>query len=208
MASHVSTQPAPGTIRFSADFAANVPRYQTLIRRQPLMRWAKAFRLEEDLEQLTLLELARVEPRFDPTRAASNAHFFSAVVASRVSDSFRLLKRQHRDVVDDKHVSLNDDYGSDGDGDGEELGARIFVDETGPDVVVADAMRRQAVTALRAAIEHLSTRQREVIELVLGDLTDAEIAAQLGVSVQAVNKTKLAAIANLKQLVPAGHASA
>lgn len=204
MASRVSTQPAPGAIRFSADFAANVPRYQALIRRQPLMRWAKAFRLEEDLEQLTLLELARVEPRFDPTRAASNEHFFSAVVASRVSDSVRLLKRQHRDVVDDKHVSLNNDNGS----EGEEPGAHFFVDETGPDTVVADAMHHQAVTALHAAIEHLSTRQREVIELVLGDLTDAEIAAQLGVSVQAVNKTKLAAIANLKQLVPAGHASA
>jgi len=200
MASLVSTPSASGAIRFSADFAAKIPRYQKLIRRQPLMRWARTFRLEDDLEQLTLLELARVAPRFDPTRAASNDHFISAVLPSRVSDSIRVLKRQHRDIVEDTHVSLNDD--SDGD---EEVGTR-FLDETGLDTVVEEAMHHQAVAALRSAIEHLSPRQREVIGFVLEDLADADIAAQLGVSVQAINKTKLAAIAKLKQLVPAEHA--
>ncbi len=200
MASVVSTQPAPAAIRFSADFAANIPQYQRLIRRQPWMRWAKAFHLEADLEQLTLLELARFTTRNGELPASNEAHF-RVVIASRTSDSARFLKRQHRDIAEDKNVSLDDDA----DDEGEGLGSRLLVDDT--DIVVADAMRRQAVAALYAGIALLSPRQREVLEWVLLDLTDTEIAASLGVSVQAVNKTKLAAVSRLKQLVPAVHAT-
>ena len=75
-------------------------------------------------------------------------------------------------------------------------------DEGGEDDPVVDrAMRAQVAQAVYMAIKTLPCRQREVIELSLEDMTDKEMAEHLGVTVQSVNKTRLAAIAKLRQVV-------
>jgi RNA polymerase sigma factor (sigma-70 family) len=198
MASVDLTHPAPGDIRFSADFVANISRYQLAIRRQPVMGWARERNLDGDLAQLALLDLARVDARFDPTRATSPHHFRLAVLGSRVSDCARMLMRMHREIAEDVHLSLDaeDEEGDEG------FGARFQRSEHADDNPVLDeAIRGQVASAVYASVKTLPARQREVIELLLEDFTDKEIAAQLCVTVQAVNKTKLAAIAKLKQVV-------
>jgi RNA polymerase sigma factor (sigma-70 family) len=197
MASVHSTHPASGDVRFSADFIANIPRYQLAIRRQPVMGWASERNLDGDLAQLALLDLARVDSRFDATRATSPHHFRLAVLGSRVSDCARKLMRMHHEVAD-VHIPLDAD---DEEGD-EGFGARFQrSEEAGENPVLDGAIRGQVASAVHAAVKTLSARQREVIELLLEDLTDKEIAAHLCITVQAVNKTKLAAIAKLKQVV-------
>ena len=199
----VSTAPASLAFRFSAEFNSQIACYRRLIFRHRLTAVARQFRLEEDLVQLTLIDLARFSDRKGGLPAANDPHF-RVILKSRVSNSFRHLRRQHREVVGNTHVSLDNNLGE----DGEERGQRPLHDAAGPDVVLESAMRAQAIAALRVAIAQLAERQRQVIEMVLDDRTDAEIAAELGVTVQAVNKTRHTAIAKLRQLVPAGHAGA
>lgn len=203
MASARSTHPASGDVRFSADFIANIPRYQVAIRRQPVMGWARERNLDGDLAQLALLDLARLDGQFDSNRATSPHHFRLAVLASRVSDRARMLMRMHREVAEDVHLSLDaDDEGDEG------FGARFQRSEQADDnPVLEEAIRGQVASAVYSSVKTLPARQREVIELLLEDMTDKEIAAHLCITVQAVNKTKLAAIAKLKQVVLAQFAS-
>lgn len=199
MASSVSTQPASGA-DFPADFLSNIGIYQQRIRRHRLTAVARQFHLHDDLEQIALLELARVARRTGGLPASDHPHFH-VVLSSRVSNSLRLLKRQHREIANGAFVSI-DDHGDGGD----EPVEQTLPDQVDPDTALDSAMRNQAAAALRSALLRLTARQREVIELVLEDLTDAEIASRLGVTVQAVNKTRLLAIGKLKQLVPTEHA--
>ena len=71
----------------------------------------------------------------------------------------------------------------------------------GDDPVLAHAIRGQLATAICTAIAALPARQRRVLELALADHTDREIANKLGVSVQAVNKARLAGIVNVRRVV-------
>lgn len=204
MASARSTHSAPGDVRFTADFIANIPRYQHAIRRQPAMGWARERTLDADLAQLVLLDLAQLEDQFDSTRATSPHHFRLAVLASRVSDRARMLMRMHREVAEDLNPSLDadDEQGDEG------FGARFQrSEEAGENTVLDGVIRGQVASAVYAVVKTLPARQREVIELLLEDMTDKEMAEQFGVTVQAINKTKLAAIAKLKQVVVAQFAS-
>jgi RNA polymerase sigma factor (sigma-70 family) len=196
MTSMTSTAPATGGIEFPAAFAANSAHYRSLIRRQRLMGWARQFGLEDDLEQLALLELARLAPRYDPARSPSLDHYLASIVSSRLSDCVRQLKRQHRDIVDGSHTSLD----SAGDSAIEAADGDAETDEPASDDSVFDRVAQtQSSRALVLAITALPARQREVMTLVLEDLTDREIAEGLGVSVQSINKTRLTAIANLQR---------
>lgn len=197
MASQTLTR-ASSEVQFSTDFAASVPAYLARIRRHPFARWGRLYGLQADLEQLTLIELARIATRTGTLPAANDPHF-SVVLTQRLSNCIRALKRNHRDIVDDSHLSIDKKV------DGDPAGENLLIDEIGTDTVEA-VERHQAIAALRRAIEALTARQREVIDLILAEMTEAEIAIELGVSVQAVNKTKLAAYARLRLLVPAEHA--
>jgi RNA polymerase sigma factor (sigma-70 family) len=196
MASAPSTQTVSGGVRFSADFIANIPRYQQAIRSHRVMPWARQRALEDDLEQLALIDLARVEARFDPARATSPHHFRLAVLGSRVSDCASLLMRMHREVTGEIEDTL--DAGDQVDDDDVSFADSEYITD---DPVLDRAIRAQVARAVYEAIPTLPFRQRQVIELALEDCSDREIAEQLGVSVQAVNKSRLAAIANLKQVV-------
>ena len=202
MASTVSTQPAPGELRFSADFIANITVYQRAIRGQRVMRWARERSLDDDLVQAALLDLARVDCRYNPARATSAHHFRLAVLSSRVSDCASVLMRMHREVAEGTHHSEDDE------GTREDTGTPAQrTEQAGDNPVLDDAIRGQTASAVRAAVKTLPARQREVIELVLNDHTDREIAEQLGVTVQAVNKNRLSGIAKLKQRVLAQFSS-
>jgi hypothetical protein len=61
-----------------------------------LAQWARERGLEDDLVQLALLHLARVDSRFDPARATSPHRCRMAILAARVSDCFDLLMRARR----------------------------------------------------------------------------------------------------------------
>jgi RNA polymerase sigma factor (sigma-70 family) len=203
MASVASTQAAQGGVRFSADFISHIPRYQQAIRRQPVMGWARERGLDEDLAQLALIDLARVDARYDASRATSPHHFRLAVLSSRVSDCANVLKNMYREVTGEIDPDLDPD-----DEVGEDDDVQRGSDERAEgDPVLERAMRAQIALATYLAIKALPARQREVIELQLEDMTDKEIAEQFGVTVQAVNKTKLAAIANLRQVVGAQFAT-
>lgn len=197
MASVASTPSATSGVRFSPDFISHIPRYEQAIRRQPVMRWARERGLDEDLAQLSLMDLARVDARYNPERATSPHHFRLAVLGSRVSDCASVLMRMYREVTGEIDADLaadeeppeNDDTRFD---DGQHVT---------DDPVLDRALRAQLAAAVHAAITTLPARQRQVIELALEDLSDKEIAEKLGVSVQAINKTRLAAITNLKRVV-------
>lgn len=204
MASVASTQAAASGVRFSADFISHIPRYEQAIRRQPVMGWARERGLDEDLAQLALIDLARVDARYDASRATSPHHFRLAVLSSRVSDCANVLKNMYREVTGE----IDPDLHADDDAEGKDDDVRHGKDEGGEgDPVLDRAMRAQGAQAAYMAIKTLPSRQREVIELMLEDMTDREMAEHLGVTVQAVNKTRLAAISKLRQVVGAQFAT-
>ncbi|MGD9602452.1 MAG: sigma factor-like helix-turn-helix DNA-binding protein [Gammaproteobacteria bacterium] len=201
MAFDASTPSATGAVVFTADFLINLRSYQTAIRKQRVARWARQRGLEEDLVQLALLDLARIDARFDPSRGKSAHHYRLAVLPSRVSDCVDALKRLHPDFV-----SLNEEC------------ANADVDDEYPathqaesaatchgDPVFTLAVREETATALRAAIAALPKVQRRIIEFVLADYTDREIAANLGVSIQAVCNARVKGTSALRSAVPQSH---
>ena len=199
MASAASTPSAIDGIRFAPDFVANIPTYERAIRRHRVTSWARQRSLDDDLVQLTLVGLARMDARFDPTRASSPHHFRLAVLGSRVSDSARLLRRMHSEVT----LVVNDELDADSneqDSDGA-LGSPD--QEPDSDPVLESIARQEAWQLVAKSITALPPRQRQVIDLALQDQSDKEIAAHVGVTIQSVNKTRLAAIENLKRTVGA-----
>ncbi|HBY61165.1 MAG TPA: hypothetical protein DEH78_15190 [Solibacterales bacterium] len=202
MASNASTPSAAGAVQFSPDFLAHLPNYQKAIRGQRIARWARQRGLEEDLVQLALLDLARVESRYDPTRATSAHHYRLAVLPSRVSDCADMLRRMHSDFV-----SL-DEKSAESDLEGEDAEHRELEEDAVHlgDPVFTLAVRRQFALALRDAVATLPDVQRRVIELALGDYTDREISDELGVSVQAVCTARMKGTAKLRVAIHQGHA--
>jgi RNA polymerase sigma factor (sigma-70 family) len=67
------------------------------------------------------------------------------------------------------------------------------------DAVFEELLRCQMAVRLRAAIECLPVRQSQIVLLMLEDCTDGEIANRLGITKQAVSKSRLLAIAHLKE---------
>jgi len=194
MASDASTPPAPGTPYFSPDFLLQLGSYQRAIRGQRIAGWARDRGLEDDLVQLALLDLARVEGRYDPARATSAHHFRMAVLPSRVNDCVDALMRMHPDFV-----SLDEERSEsafpDENVEHEEVDEDAF--QLG-DSVLDLVIRRQFAMALRTAISALPVVQRRVLELVLEDYTDREIAEELGVSIQAVCTARGKGIAKVR----------
>jgi hypothetical protein len=88
MTSDASTR-SDGEIRFTPDFVANIPRYRQAIRAHRAMSWARRCSLDDDLVQLTLIDLARVNrastpraPRH-PTTSASPCSVRASATAQR-----------------------------------------------------------------------------------------------------------------------------
>lgn len=201
MASDASTHPVPDAIQFSSDFLAHLPSYQKAIRGQRIAKWARQRGLEEDLVQLALLDLARIESRFDPARAPSVHHYRMAVLPSRVSDCVDALARLHSDFVSLDEERPESDFPEE-DCERAEIEADALL--LG-DPVLALAIHRQFARALRAAIDDLPAVQQRVIEFALADYTDREIADELGVSVQAVCTARVKGIAKVRVALGARH---
>lgn len=200
MASGVSALYAEDSVRFASDFAAHIQTYRKVIRGQGVMRWARDRHLDDDLEQSALIDLARVDARFDPSRGISAHHFRLAVIPSRVSDCAQALMRMHPDTPildEDKDRCVEEDEFAVGDDAAEGNGTC-----ENHDSVLDAAIRAETASAIAGAIAKLPPRQREVIGYALADYTDREIAAELGVSVQAANKTRRKAIESLKRILP------
>lgn len=202
MASDASTRSASGAVHFSQDFLAHLPNYQKAIRGQCIAQWARQRGLEDDLVQLALLDLARVESRYDPARATSAHHYRLAVLPSRVSDCVDKLMRMHSDFI-----SLDEER-AEPDLEGED--AEMYEAEEDAlnvgDPVFTLAVHREFAMALRDAIAALPAVQRRVIELTLADYTDREIADELGVSVQAVCTARMKGTAKVRVGIHHGHA--
>jgi RNA polymerase sigma factor (sigma-70 family) len=201
MASDASTPSAAGAVYFSPDFLAHLPSYKKAIRGQRIAKWARQRGLEEDLVQLALLDLARIESRFDPARAASPHHYRMAVLPSRVSDCVDVLMRLHSDFVSLDEERGESDYVDDEVDHAETEEGAVHLG----DPVFFIAMRRQCAQALCAAVAALPAVQRRVLELALADYTDREIADELGVSVQAVCTARGKGIARVHAALHAGH---
>jgi len=198
MASVASTHPNAGTVQFSPDFVANIHTYQKAIRGHRLATWARERGLLDDLVQLALIGLARVESRFDPNRATSLHHYRMAVLGSRVSDCFAHLKRMHGDVLGHRVD------GSDGAEDVER--DEVDPDEVAiDDAVFGDVTCTQFVHELAALVASLPAVQRKVLELALVEHTDREIAERLGVSTQAVNAARRKGIAKIQSALQPTH---
>jgi RNA polymerase sigma factor (sigma-70 family) len=200
MASDASTRSAPDAVRFPQDFVDNIPIYQNAIRGHRTARWARDRGLEDDLVQLSLLDLARVDSRFDPTRGTSPHHYRMAVLGSRVSDCFDHLQRTHGDVVE--YDDDRDD--AEGSPDGDQMDHEAH-ETAGHDLVFADASCAEFVRALVAIVEALPSVQRKVIELALADHSDREIANALGVSIQAVNVARRKGLAKIQAALRSGN---
>jgi len=201
MASDASTLSAAGAVHFSSDFLANLTSYQKAIRGQRIANWARQRGLEEDLVQLALIDLARVESRFDPARAASAHHYRMAVLPSRVSDCVDALMRQHSDFVSLDEERAEFDFVDDEADRHETEDDACYLGDT----VFTTTMRRQCAQALLSAIAALPAVQRRVLELALADYTDREIAEELGVSIQAVCTARGKGITKVHAALDAGH---
>jgi RNA polymerase sigma factor (sigma-70 family) len=198
MASDASTLPAAGTVQFTPDFVAHLPAYQKAIRGHRVAGWARERGLLDDLVQLALIDLARVESRFDPKRATSHHHYRMAVLGSRVYDCFDFLKRMHGDAFghrgDDAEDFADDDH------------IEMSTDEvTIGDTVFADATLAELVRELAEFLDALPTVQRRVLELALVDHSDREIAEHLGVSIQAVHTARKKGLAKLQAALQSSH---
>lgn len=202
MASDASTPSAASPVHFSPDFLAHLPNYQKAIRGQRIAKWARQRGLEEDLVQLALLDLARVEARYDPARATAVHHYRLAVLPSRVSDCVDTLMRMHSDFVSLDEERAKSDLEEE---DAERHEAEEDALHLG-DPVFTLAVRRQFAMALRDAIAALPAVQRRVIELTLADYTDRETADELGVSVQAVCAARVKGTAKVRAAIHEGHA--
>jgi DNA-directed RNA polymerase specialized sigma24 family protein len=100
--------------------------------------------------------------------------------------------RMHRDITG---YERPDDTGDD------DRIANPWDEDGAGDPVLEGALRAEVVETVYEALNTLAGRQRQVIEFALKDYTDREIAEELGVSVQAVNKCRLAAITALRRAV-------
>lgn len=198
MASDASAPPAAGTVQFTPDFVAHLPTYQKAIRSHRVASWARDRGLLDDLVQIALIDLARVESRFDPERASSHHHYRMAVLGSRVSDCFDLLKRMHGDAFGHR--------GEDAEDLADDDRIEISTDEmTIGDAVLADATLAELVRELAEHLDALPTVQRRVLELALVDHSDREIAEHLGVSIQAVHKARKKGLAKLQASLQSSH---
>ncbi len=197
MAFNTSIHPAVGTIQFTPDFVAHLHTYQKAIRGHRVAGWARERGLLDDLVQIALIDLARVECRFDPERATSRHHYRMAVLGSRVYDGFDLLKRMHGDVLG---------HCGDDPCDIEDERIELRADEvTIGDAVFADATLAELVRELAALLDALPTVQRRVLELALVDHSDREIAEHLGVSIQAVHTARKKGLAKLQAALQPSH---
>jgi RNA polymerase sigma factor (sigma-70 family) len=198
MAYDALTPPAVGGTYFSPDFVAHLAIYQKAIRGHRVAGWARERGLLDDLVQLALIDLARVESRFDPGRATSHHHYRMAVLRSRVYDCFDFLKRMHGDAMDHRGDDV-EDLADDG-------GAEVSTNEASiGDEVLANATLAELVSELADCLKGLPSVQRRVLELALDEYTDREIADHLGVSTQAVHTTRKKGLAKLRATLHSSH---
>lgn len=199
MASVDSTFPTALPLSFPPEFVERISLFEDMVNRRSAMRWAEEHGLADDLRQMALLEIARIVPKFHPSLASSLDHFVGACLNNCLADCIRFLKRTHRESADRRSVQI-DAESSDEDSP-PTLSELKALD--GPFNPVFDHLvRARASKELRDACAQLPPRQREVVNLVLRDCTDREVSEEIGVTVQSVNKTRLAAIENLRKLLP------
>jgi RNA polymerase sigma-70 factor (ECF subfamily) len=144
----------------------------------------------EDVVQDAFVRAWREAPSFDRTRGSAGT-WLATLTRNRAIDLLRAKGRKAR--REDAHK------------------IEILVDESlRPDSPESNAARGQRAAAVRAAIETLSTEQREALELAyFGGLSHSEIAEQLGLPLGTVKTRLLTAAKKLRAaLVQHGEPSA
>ena len=138
----------------------------------------------EDLTQEVFVRILKGAPA--ATVQAPDAFVFT-IAANLLRDRVRVRIAKRAD----RHVSL--DIDANGDGPTEPI--NIVAETVSPERALMD---RQRLKAVLAALEELPPRTRDIFVLArLDRLRHAEIAARLGVSVSAVEKNLVRAIAHL-----------
>lgn len=174
--------PAPMGPQEVARFDALVVRY-----RRPLLsffqRRAAAPEDAEDLAQEVFMRLSR---RFATLHWSNPDGLVFAIAANALTDHRRRERARHRD----QHV---------------EVDPAIQDDEPSAEAAVSS---RQSLSALVTALDRLSPRVREVFVLCrFENLTQAQAAERLGVSVSAVEKHMMTAMARLRQAIGSSNES-
>lgn len=185
---------ADATAYFPSAFndSVRIGAFRRVLRAHPTMAWARARSLHDDLEQIALLEVAKVLRQFDPSVGTSVEQFVGVAMRQRMFSCRRALLGAYgvspeSDEVTDAH---------------DEFGQADNIPDANPSANVEEVCaQRQRTQSLGNAVAALPTRQRAIVQLMLEDHTEREIAEQLGVSIQAVNKSKLSAIKTLQQVL-------
>lgn len=211
----------------SPHFQAALPTFKRLTRSRklaPMMAWARSRSLDEDLQQLGLIELAKLLQKFDPGVGTTVEQYVGSTLPARMVTCLRSLNRDYCDRLDqaaaDHGLDSPEEDGDDSIADHEDFvstkpacESSIAGDATGmPDddafafEIVGDAAAnalewKRVMATLHREIERLPSRQAEVVRLGLADYTDGEIAQHLEISKQAVSKAKQKAVAVLSQAI-------
>lgn len=207
------------------DFEASLPTFKRLTRSRklaPMMAWARSRGIDEDLEQLGLIELAKLLGKFDPSVGTTVEQYIGSTLPARMVTCLRSLNRDYCDPVDQMASShetgsseFRDALADDGDPlstlqddeisiAGDAMGvtdATAFAFEIVGDTAANALEWKRIMATLLREIEQLPNRQAEVVRLGLAGYTDGEIAQHLGISKQAVNKSKQKAIEGLSQVM-------
>jgi RNA polymerase sigma factor (sigma-70 family) len=175
-----------------------------VVRAHPLMCWARARSLGDDLEQLALMEVPNILRGYQPGHGTTPEQYVGSALRVRLFSCKRTLVRiygattttqyvEFRDATSEADLEEDVGFASDSDSDG----------DGGVDAAFTGYAVAERTRLLTACIPRLPNRQRQIIDLALQDNTEREIAQQLGISVQSVNKGKQSALKALRVMLAA-----
>ena len=156
-----------------------------------------------DIFQQTLIDLLRVQDRFDNRGAAAFRAMMDTMAEQRLARAIRRERAQKRDVL--REVEPPEGFGAGGGGgaDGARA-ARAAPAALGGDTATPSKIVRgkESAEKLEAALALLSEADREVIALLdYDEVPAAEAAERLGIAVKALHKRHSRAIARLRELL-------
>jgi len=157
-----------------------------------------------DIFQQTLIDLMRVQDRFDNRGAAAFRAMMDTMAEQRLARAIRRERAQKRDVL--REVAPPDGFGApEGARSARAAPIALGGDTATPSKIVRG---KESAEKLAAALARLSESDREVIVLLdYDDVPAPEAAARLGIAVKALHKRHSRALARLRdQLRESGDA--
>lgn len=165
-----------------------IKAFRRVVRAHPVMVWANARSLGDDLEQLALLEIANILRSYNPNLGTTPEQYVGIALRTRLFSCQRALTSAYGDPS----VGQGDESGDVADHEQKEDMEREATGHV--DCTFNTYADKQLARHLKLGIAQLPHRKRQVIEMTLEDSTEREIAQELAVSVQSVNKSKQGAI--------------